>query len=159
MKGGTSKAFTLVELLICLSLFAILASGILVSSGGGAPRLAAARSMDELEHWLGDALKRADRWKRSFQLRVYPAAGSGQPSFMLLNWLDGTDSPAEKFTADSRVRWKVRGGAFTSLYRWETHTVSPAFTLEAADSSSGKLTGEKLVVSLRALTTRTESAP
>ena len=159
MKSGRAKAFTLIELLIALSLFAVLVGGILLSGGGGATRLAAARSMDELESWLSGALKRADRWNVSFQLRIYPAAGSGRPSFMLLNWLDGTASPAEKFTSSPRVRWKVRGGAITSLYRWETHTVSPAFTVEALDSSSGALTGEKLVVSLRGLTTRVRKAP
>ena len=84
MKSGRAKAFTLIELLIALSLFAVLAGGILLSGGGG---------------------------------------------------------------------------AITSLYRWETHTVSPAFTVEALDSSSGALTGEKLVVSLRGLTTRVRKAP
>lgn len=148
------KAFTFTEVLICLSIYALLLSGIFVCFRAEPPASAAARDMDHLEIWLNSAFASADRWKSSFTLRIYPFAASDARHYMLLNWLDGTASCAEKFTADKRVRWRLNQGAVTVIYRCETHTVTPAFTIEAIDADTSKSTGEKLTVSLRGLVSR-----
>lgn len=154
MKRAGCRAFTFIEVLICLTLYTMLLSGIFVYFGTSSSSYIASRDMDGLENWLNSALARADRWKTSFKLRIYPLAAPGARHYMLLNWLDGTSSRAEKFTADRRIRWRLNQGAVTVLYRSETHTITPAFTIEAVDANSRNATGEKLIVSLRGLVTR-----
>ncbi len=149
------KAFTLTEMLICMTILLVLMSGISVLIKGDSSENIAKQDMDRLARWLNHAFARADRWKRGFYLSVYLDQGD-YGSFMILHWNDAENSPSERFDADSRVRWSYSADSQLMTYNCSTHTVTPAFTIKAIGENS-KLAGETLTLSGRALVTRESS--
>ncbi len=149
------KAFTITSLLICLSMISILVSGIYVMLREESPEYVAKQDMDRLARWLNSAFLRADRWKCRFYLIIYPKR-EGPGSFMSLTWIDLNGSELEFFYADSRVCWQFLSSKQDFEYRWQSRTLTPAFSIAALDSD-GNLVGESLTVSVRALVTRESS--
>ncbi len=154
------KAFTLTEMLVCMTILLVLMSGISVLIKSDSSENIARQDMDRLARWLNHALARADRWKRDFDLTINLSNGDSG-SFMILHWNDTEDSSPEDFFADSRVRWTWVSSSFGTQsqvvrYYPSTHSVTPGFTIQAVKSDFTS-TGETLTLSVRALVTRESS--
>ncbi len=157
-RGRRRKAFSLTEVLIGMAIVLTLSAGLFNTLRTESVRDLARRDMDDLMQWLDSAIVRADRWRCSFYLSVYMPSNLSAPHFMTLRWLGRHSGSAagEKFSANTKVRWRLNGTCRNFTYRWQTHTVTPAFVITACEAS-GRNTGEALTLSLRGLLRRTSS--
>lgn len=158
MTSGRRKAFSLTEVLIGMTVILVLSAGLFNTLRTESVQFLAKRDMDDLMQWLDSAIVRADRWRCSFYLSVYMPQDLSEPHFMTLSWLGRRtgQSVKEKFCANAKVRWRLNVERRNFTYRWQTHTVTPAFTVAACEAG-GKSTGESLTLSLRGLLSRTSS--
>ncbi|MDY3211818.1 MULTISPECIES: type II secretion system protein [unclassified Pyramidobacter] len=157
-RGRRRKAFSLAEVLIGMAIVLTLSAGLFNTLRTESVQDLARRDMDDLMQWLDSAIARADRWRCSFYLSVYMPSDLSAPHFMTLRWLGRHSGSAagEKFSANVQVRWRLNVDRRNFTYRWQTHTITPAFTVTACEAG-GKNTGESLKLSLRGLLTRTSS--
>ena len=158
MRGWRRKAFSLAEVLIGMTVILVLCAGLFNALRTESVQDLAARDMDDLRQWLDSAIIRADRWRCSFYLSIYLPSNLSQPHFMILRWLGRHSGSAieEKFSANAIVRWRLNGTHRNFTYRWQTHTVTPAFVITACEAN-GRNTGEALTLSLRGSLRRTSS--
>ncbi|MBP5212750.1 MAG: hypothetical protein J6Z30_07825 [Pyramidobacter sp.] len=149
------SGFSLVGLLLTLALFLAAASSLLVALPAESEEALVRRDMARLERWLASAMLRSGRWKCAFTLRIVMPQSTSSRHYMSLRWQDGSLAlqKNETFYAARGVKWRMQGNVSSATYQWNTHTMSPAFTLSALNSR-GKQTGDTLVVSLRGQITR-----
>jgi len=158
MRGCQQQAFSLMEVLIVMAILLSLSAGLFNTLRTESVQDLAKRDMDNLMQWLDSAIVRADRWRCSFYLSVYTPSNLSETHFMTLRWLvrHSGSAAGEKFSANVQVRWRLNVDHRNFTYRWQTHTITPAFTVTACEAG-GKNTGESLKLSLRGLLTRTSS--
>lgn len=145
--------FGLVETLLSLLIMMILLSSIALIAWTPSATYLARQDADKLARWIGNAIARADRWKRNFSLHISVPQGDGAQHYMLLSWTGDSEAHSDEFYAADGLRWVYSGTTKEISYRWQTHTVTPAFVIEVR-SSDGSLSGESLTVSVRGLLTR-----
>ena len=149
------RAFSLVELLICLSVFLTLTGGLFLAFAEAGESALVRRDIARLESWLASAMSRADRWRSDFTLSVSLPMGPGERHYATLKWHGGglSGRRTEYFYADAKVKWRLAGNTRKMFYQSSTHSMSPAFELRALNER-GKLSGDSLTVSLRGQITR-----
>ena len=149
------RAFTLVETLIVVAVFATVCAALWNVLWSESSSSLVRRDMERLERWLASALVKADRWKSGFTLSVVLPQGVSSRHYMRLRWNDESLAvlPTETFYAESGVKWRLQGSNRSFVYQWQTHSVTPAFVITAL-GPDGKQTGDTLTVSLRAQLTR-----
>ena len=128
------RAFTLVELLSVLLLFAIVGGGIsiaAVSSWIGPPsEETVIREGKWAAHWLQRVFYKAMMHRKSFVFRLSPSVPQQK---LVIHWVDGEK---EVYDREGRV-WFTNHSAVMSNCTFSPlwNTVSPAFTIEVGTSS------------------------
>jgi len=131
------KAFTLVELIVVLSIMAILAGSLSMASLAGVMQKGSpqsiARESDDLARWINSRMYRATLEKRSFSFRSLPCSTPVQ--WIIIRWADTGE--LEKFDSQGNCYFTIRGSAVTNaVYNPYFHTVTPGFTLKVVESPS-----------------------
>ena len=149
------RGFSLVGLLLAITLFLTAAAFLSVALPSESEEAFVRRDIARLEQWLASAMLRSDRWKCSFTLSFIMPQSASSRHYMSLRWQDGSlaSQKNETFYAARGVKWRLQGNVSGATYQWNTHTMSPAFTLLALNSR-GRQTGDTLIVSLRGQITR-----
>lgn len=152
--GIKRRAFSLVELLIAAALVLCFTGGLL-AVGGDSEEAAIRRDMAALENWLAGAMGRADRWHSDFDLSIVIPQSKGSRCYAAVRWWNESLAAlqSEYFYADARLKWRLNVSARRFTYRFRTHSLSPAFVIQALNSK-GRLSGDSLTVSVRGQITR-----
>ena len=155
------RAFSLVELLLCVAMWSVLAGVFLLSLGVGVFKVksegavgktrGALRGSKKIYSWLQRVIIKACIERRAFQVKYY----SGYRDFIRIQWFD----PLETETYRTEGRCWVAFESSKSLFYTYTpawHTMTPAFTLKISNGQKNGQVVSRISVSPYCLVTLKE---
>ena len=159
------RAFSLVEILITLTVLAILCGCVFVTGGDLMRRFADPHSDERIKDevsqavvWIDDLIYRATISEKNFEIAVSRIAPSSR---FVVTWQD-VDHQEEWSSENIGVQVHSAGKPASSIFRydWRTQTLTPALTLRVFKQKDLHFTGTKwfIIVSAYGLVRATENS-
>lgn len=151
----TERGFSLVEILVALTILAILGGCVFISAGKLLRRYADPLSPERIEGevartvaWIDDLFDRARLSERNFSLIVSPITPS---DFFVVVWQNSEGS--EEWRSDNiglRVYSSSSSPSGIFRYNWRTQTLTPALTLRVFQQKNHRYIGTKWFIIISA---------
>jgi len=159
--GKKKRAFSLVELLLCIAMWSVLAGILLLSldvgiltvkSEGSVVRPSVAlRESKNIYRWLQRVIIKACMERRAFQVKYY----SGYRDFIRIQWFDPLETETYRTEGRCWVAFESSNNLFYS-YNPSWHTMTPAFTLKISNGQKSGQVVSRISVSPYCLVTLKE---
>ncbi|AER66258.1 hypothetical protein Tlie_0523 [Thermovirga lienii DSM 17291] len=155
------RAFSLVELLLCIAMWSVLAGILLLSLDVGILTVkseeavvkpsVALRESKNIYRWLQKVMIKACIERRSFQVKYY----SGYRDFIRIQWFDPLETETYRTEGRCWVAFESSKNLFYS-YAPAWHTMTPAFTLKISNGQKNGQVVSRISVSPYCLVTLKE---